>query len=84
MSTWEGKIITVSGLEPCEIPKARAWPVHSTDDEDTDTTLVYIAWSLRCGFQLDCGGSCVLAPGHVVEHECGGAFPGDGADGRPA
>lgn len=35
-----------------------------------------IDWKKSCSLRLDCGGSCVLAAGHLCPCECGGDEPG--------
>lgn len=35
-----------------------------------------VEWVRKCGVQCECGGSCVLGPRHIGEHECIGDEPG--------
>lgn len=65
-------------------PEARLRALHRQVDEvpedwatDADVMVPYdepdpIVWSVQCGKRVECGGRCVLAPGHVGECECGG------------
>ena len=52
-------------------------PHFSRRAPEPEASFERIDWLPRCGAPLLCGGSCVLALGHVCPCECVGDDPGD-------